>query len=98
MNAAEDIADLMRTIMTTPGTTEPSARDAAARGTSVPPLLQDYIVKVRSDSHRITDADISRLRGNGYSEDDIFEMTIAAAYGIAARGLEAALRAMKADR
>jgi alkylhydroperoxidase family enzyme len=95
---SDDVAALMQTVLAAPGATEISAREAASRGSELPPLLEDYVSKVRHGSHRITDGDISRLRGNGYSEDDIFEITIAAALGIAVQGLETALRAMDAER
>lgn len=94
----DDIAALIETVLTAPGTTDPSVREAACRGGRLPPILENYVAKVRGESHRITDGDVSRLLGNGYAEDDIFEITVAAALGIAARGLESALRAMKENR
>lgn len=88
----------MRTVLTAAGATESSVRDAASRGGSLPPVLEHYVTLVRRESHRITDGDIARLRTNAYSEDDIFEITVAAALGAAFAGLQAALAGMDAER
>ena len=95
---AEQIRALLEAVVTGPGTTDPSLRSAASRGIGLPTVLETYIAKIRRDSHRITDRDVAQLRANGYSEDDIFEITIAAALGVAAEGLETALRVMKGTR
>jgi hypothetical protein len=95
---AKDVATLMETVLTAPGATDRSTREAASRGGMLPPVLADYVAKVQLHSHRITDGDVLRLRTNGYSEDDIFEITVAAALGRAVAGLDAALAAMETER
>ena len=87
----------MRTVLTAAGSTESSVREAASRGGSLPPVLEQYVTRLRRESCRIADGDIARLRTNAYSEDDIFEITVAAALGVAFAGLEAALAAMDAE-
>ena len=42
---------------------------------------------VRGDSYQVTDGAFARPRGPGLSEDELFELTIAAAIGAAERGL-----------
>ena len=42
----------------------------------------------------MTDGDVDGLRAAGYSEDEIFELTVAAAYGAARKRLDAGLAAM----
>jgi alkylhydroperoxidase family enzyme len=76
------------------GTTDPAVRRAAFDGQAAPQPLDDYVGKVREASYRVTDADIERLRSAGFSEDAIFELTIAAAMGAAQRGLRAGLLAL----
>jgi alkylhydroperoxidase family enzyme len=49
---------------------------------------------VRRHAFKVTDDDVQALRSAGYSEDQIFEMTVAAAYGAAAARLASGLRAM----
>ena len=95
---SDDIAALIETVLSAPGSTDPSVRESACRGGGLPPILENYVSKVRGESHRITDGDVSRLLDNGYGEDDVFEITVAAALGIAARGLESALRKLKEAR
>ena len=54
-----------------------------------------YVAKVRDHSHRVTDSDIDALKAAGVSEDEIFEMTVAAALGAALRSLYTGLNAMR---
>jgi alkylhydroperoxidase family enzyme len=77
------------------GTTDTAQRRAAFLGQRLPQPLDQYVTKVRDASYRITDADVERLRSAGFSEDAIFEITIAAAMGAAQRGLQAGLLALE---
>lgn len=87
-------------ILTTPGDTDPelrSAVEAYAAGRTearVPDDLRTYLDKVARNAYKVVDSDIDRLREAGYSEDAIFELTLAAALGAAQARLEAGLRAM----
>jgi alkylhydroperoxidase family enzyme len=76
-----------------PGHTEPSLRQAiASRQTSeVPDALRSYADKVALRAYTVTDADIEGLLRAGYTEDDIFEVTAAAALGAALERLERGL-------
>ncbi|MFB9690949.1 hypothetical protein [Amycolatopsis plumensis] len=68
--------------------------DVAARlDGDLPEPLRAYAQTVREASHRITDADVERLRSAGHSEDEIFEVTVAAAVGAALTSFEAGRRA-----
>ncbi len=91
---ADEMAALLRAVLASPGATEPGDREAAYRGDSLPPPLGDFVVKLRNESHRITDADIQALLAAGCSQDTIFEVTVAAAPRAAAQRLKAGLRAM----
>lgn len=88
-------AALLQAALQSPGATDAALREAAFRGDAVPPALADYARKVRSESYRVTDDDVTRLLAAGYSEDAIFEVTIASAIGAADRRLQAGLRALK---
>jgi alkylhydroperoxidase family enzyme len=46
---------------------------------------------VRDASYKITDTDIDRLTAAGYTEDQIFEVTVAAAVGAALSCFDAGL-------
>lgn len=47
----------------------------------IPPVLMQYLTKVAMHSYRVTDADIARLKAAGYSEDELYELTVSAAFG-----------------
>src|SRR4051812_35852106 len=47
----------------------------------VPEGLRGYVEKVALQAYRITDDDIASLKAKGHSEDQIFEVTLAAALG-----------------
>jgi hypothetical protein len=73
-------------------------RAAVAGGAEADPELPEpvrtYGAMVRDESHRVTDAVVQRLLAAGWSENAVFELTIAAAIGAADRGLSAGLRAV----
>ncbi|WP_020672492.1 hypothetical protein [Amycolatopsis nigrescens] len=51
----------------------------------VPGPWRSYAATVRDASYTVTDADIARLIAAGHTEDEIFEVTAAAAVGAALR-------------
>lgn len=91
---ADEHAALLRAVLQSPGATDPALRAAAFRGDAMPPALAEYVRKVRGESYRIIDDDMRRLLAAGYSEDAIFEITIASAIGAAEERLQAGLRAL----
>jgi alkylhydroperoxidase family enzyme len=80
-----------------PGHTDPGLRRAAAAGRGLPPALQGYVDTVRRHAYRVRDEDVEALRREGYSEDQIYEITVCAALGAAGERLRAALRALEDD-
>jgi alkylhydroperoxidase family enzyme len=56
-----------------------------------PAGLAPYVEKVRSRAWTITDAEVESLKQAGFSEDEIFEATAAAAISEGLRRLDAAL-------
>jgi hypothetical protein len=47
----------------------------------IPSELESYVHKVALYAYKVTDEDVEELKTRGYSEDEIFEITIAAAFG-----------------
>lgn len=90
------VRDLERRVLDLPGALDPVIRRAVAAGDAVPPDAVAYVDKVRRHAYRVTDGDFDMLRSAGYSEDQIFELTVAAAYGAAAERLRAGLDALGA--
>lgn len=76
--AEGSIAELRRAVFAAPAHTPPELRRAAAAGDA----WGSYAATVRTASYRITDDDIARLKQN-HTEDEIFEVTVAAAVGAA---------------
>jgi alkylhydroperoxidase family enzyme len=66
-------------------------RHAAQPDRPAPPEFDAYLDKVRNAAYRVTDADVQALKDAGYSEDEIFEQTVAAAVGAGLHRLERGL-------
>ena len=90
------LQDLERRLLQQPGALDTEIRQAAAAGQDVPDAVASYVAKVRRHAYEVTDHDIEQLREAGYSEDQIFELTVAAAYGAARLRLDRAMDAMAA--
>ena|SRR5438046_3068128 len=81
-----------------PGTLEPALRRAAADCGNLPQALAAFADKIHRHAYKITDEDVAALLAAGYSEDQIFELTIAAAVGASLHRLERGLAALAGAR
>jgi alkylhydroperoxidase family enzyme len=92
-------------VLGTPGDADPELRSAVERYAAtlggragetpeLPAELRAYVEKVARHAYKVVDGDLDRLREAGYTEDAIFELTLAAALGAAQARLEAGLAAM----
>ncbi|MFB9833825.1 hypothetical protein [Actinoallomurus acaciae] len=88
------VENLRHAVLDAPGTTDPALRTAAANGGPLPEPWRSYATAVRDASYEITGADVDRLTAAGHTEDQIFEVTVAAATGAALHGFEAGRRAL----
>jgi alkylhydroperoxidase family enzyme len=70
-------------------------RDAARPDRSIPPAFDGYVDTVRNQANRVTDADVEALKAAGYTEDEIFEQTVAAAVGAGLDRLAAGLETLR---
>ncbi|MEJ2501947.1 MAG: hypothetical protein P8177_01305 [Gemmatimonadota bacterium] len=87
------------------GVTDRSLRHAVERraaglsgrpGTAeVPAALEAFVDTVALGAYRVTREDVDGLRAAGYSEEAIFEITVAAALGAASARLERGLAALE---
>jgi hypothetical protein len=75
------------------GSTSGDLRRAVAAG-SPPPELDTLVRKIRARAYTVTDQDVDALRAR-YSDDQLFEIIVAAAFGAAQDRLEAAQRALE---
>lgn len=62
---------------------------------SVPDDLAAYIEKVARYAYKVTDEDVQELLRAGYTEDELFEVTLSAALGAAMARMECGLRALE---
>jgi alkylhydroperoxidase family enzyme len=91
------VANLRHAVLDAPAITDAGLRRAAAAGDPLPEPWHSYTATVRDASYKITDADIGRLTTAGHTEDQIFELTVAAAAGAALRCFDAGRRALGRD-
>jgi alkylhydroperoxidase family enzyme len=73
-------------------------RAAARPDRAAPDDLGPYLDTVRAGAYRVTDADVERLLAAGHTDDEIFELTVAAAVGAGLERLDAGLRAVEGAR
>ena len=86
---------LRAAVLDSTGELPEAARRAAAERTGVPEPFADYVAKIHDHAYRITDRTVADLKEAGASEDAVFEVTVAAAYGAARHRLEAGLGALR---
>jgi alkylhydroperoxidase family enzyme len=80
-------------LLKSPATTSAELREAIAAG-NPPPELQTLVEKIRSRAYTVTDHDLDALRSR-YTEDQLFEIVVSAAFGAARERLAAAARALE---
>jgi len=77
-----------------PGHTSARLREAVARRKDVPEELRALVDKIASHAYKVTDEDLAALKAK-YSEDELFELVVAASLGAAMDRLHAGLRALE---
>jgi hypothetical protein len=90
----ELLDELRAAALDSPGAVAPELRRAAAAGASLPPELETWVAKVRERAYETTDEEVAALRRGGWSEDAIFEVTVAAAVGAGLERFAAGVRAL----
>ncbi len=71
---------------------------AAGEAAELPANLVDFVRKVALNAYETTDADLARLRASGYSDDEIFEITLCASLGAGLGRMERGLTVLKGGR
>jgi hypothetical protein len=85
-------------VLAEPAVTEPALRQAVAARGELPDELAPFVSKVHDRAYEIVDADVEALREAGYDENEIFELTVAAAVGAGLHRLETGLAALEGRR
>ena len=87
------IEALREAVLGAPGELDGPTREAVLAGGG-PPDLQPYLEQVRLHAYRVADRDVEALQAAGWSDDALFEATVAAAVGEGLSRLAAALAAL----
>ncbi len=80
------------------GTTTGDDRRAAFENRDVPAAASALIHKVTKNAWKVTDEDVAAAKAAGLSDDQVFELVVAAALGQSTRQLEVALAAVDAAK
>lgn len=88
---------LQAAVLAGPGNTSPDLRCACAANTEVPAPLAAYVDKVARHAYKVTDEEVQALLQAGYSEDQLFEITVSTALGAGLARLEAGLKALQGE-
>jgi hypothetical protein len=81
-------------VLAGPGRTDAGLRRRVAEGRDVPEELRPLLEKIEHHAYRVTDADVAALQVR-YSDDELFEIIVAASLGSALARLRAGLRALE---
>ncbi|WP_037358963.1 hypothetical protein [Amycolatopsis orientalis] len=92
---ADPVENMRYSVFAAPAVTDQALRGAAATGDGLPAPLQPFAEKVRDASYRLTDADFAELTTK-YQEDEVYEITVAAAVGAALRSYDAGQKKLDA--
>jgi alkylhydroperoxidase family enzyme len=85
---------LVDRVLNAAGRTSPEQRARAFSNADLPPPLDALLDKVATRPGHVTDADFAAAKMSGFTEDQLFELVIAAAIGRSARLYEAGLAAL----
>jgi hypothetical protein len=102
-NFVEMVEELTATTLDGPGEVAAELRREVAAYTAVlkpgnkqiPAQLLPYLSKVAMHSYRVTDMDMAQLKAAGFSEDELYELTICAALGAGMARLDRGLELLK---
>ncbi|MEV4414316.1 hypothetical protein [Catellatospora sp. NPDC049609] len=96
-NTAEDLfAALRHAVLDGPGSTPSRVRHAvaAAKVDELNHELRGYVETLRENAWRSTDEQVRELLAVGWSEDQVYELTVAVALGAGGRRVDAGLAAL----
>lgn len=92
---ADKTKRLEQTVLSGPGELASSVRQAAAALSEMPEVMKKYVQKVAKHAYKVTDQDVEVLRQAGYTEDQIFELTVSAALGAGFARLKVGLASLQ---
>lgn len=93
---ARALAGLERSLLSAEHKVPAADRQAAAGPDKGAGAMGEYLDRVRKAADSVTDEEVAELRRHGHSDDEIFELTVCAAFGASRRRLDAGLAAIAA--
>ena len=98
-------------VLVGPGVTRPAVRQAieeraaalsgrirrSGEGGPIPADLSEFVDRVAVNAWRVTSEEVASLLEAGFSEDEVFEVTVSAAMGAACGRLERGLAALRGE-
>jgi hypothetical protein len=89
-------AQLRHAVLDGPGSTPPRVRHAVAYASreELAEELREYVMTLREHAYRVTDSQVADLLTAGWSEDQVYELTVAVALGAGQRRRDAGLAAL----
>ena len=92
---AKALVRLEERLRRSPGELAPATRAATIDVGPLPdPLAERYVETVRQHAYKLTDRRLEELAEAGWTDGQVFELTVAAAFGAARRRLDAGLAAL----
>lgn len=88
------LKQLQEAVLSGPGLLDPTVRKAASLAAELPPALAPYVQKVVKHAYKVTDEDMTSLHQAGFTDDQIFEVTVSTALGAGLLRLESGLSAL----
>jgi len=88
------VKQLQEAVLFGPRTLNPTVRKAASLAAELPDALGPYVQKAAKHAYKVTDEEMTELHQSGYSDDQIFEVTVSAALGAGLMRLESGLSAL----
>lgn len=79
----ESLERMRARVVEGPGHLDQAVRRAAFEGGRVPDETSTYVRKVIENAYKVTDEDVTLLSEAGYSEDHVYELTVATSLGAA---------------
>ena len=92
---ATQLDRLEQAVLFEPGSLAPQVRQAAATAREVPEVMRTYVQKIVKYAYKVTDEDVQMLLRAGYSDDQIFELTVSAALGAGLTRLKRGLESLE---
>lgn len=84
-------------VLSGPGQLDASQRTAAAGNRALSEPAGSFVAKIHRQATEITDEDVAELKAAGLTEDQIFELTVAAATGAGLLRLDKVLSLLSCD-